>query len=192
MDDGAGHPGGDPRPALHPVLHHQGQGARPRAGPLPPHRRGAPRRHPGRERARQGHHRLLLPADRPMSATRSHDARHADDPDRGRRGQPALGPREGLPRARATRSPRSRTAPRPCGKSRRTLRPHPPRRPHARHRRPVAPEAGARQAPRRPGRDHDRARHHGDRGRGHAARAPTTTWPSPSTSTRRSCSPSAR
>ena len=57
-----------PRQAVHPLLHHQGHRARPRARPLPPHRGGASGRHPDRERARERHSRLMLSPDRPVTA----------------------------------------------------------------------------------------------------------------------------
>ena len=98
----------------------------------PPHRRGAPRR-ASRSRASpgKGHHLLVLPPDRPTERGRSRAGpagrRHAprptrrhDDPrahpDRRRRGQPALGPREGL---RAGRLPGHRGEGRHRGAARR-------------------------------------------------------------------------
>ncbi len=67
------------------------------------------------------------------------------------------------------------------------VRPDPPRHPHARHRRALAAQAGARGPAGRAGRDHDRARHDGDRGGRPCRTAPTTTWPSPSIWTKRCC-----
>ena len=85
--------------ALHPVLHHQGQGPRPRAWPsATASSRSIAARSRSTSEPRARHRRLLLPARSPDRAIRAMPRR--THPDRRRRGQPALGPREGLPRRR--------------------------------------------------------------------------------------------
>ena len=66
-DEGAGIPAAVRARIFDPFFTTKAQGPRPRPGHLPPHPRGAPRRHPGGERRGPGHRRHVLPADRPLT-----------------------------------------------------------------------------------------------------------------------------